>query len=31
VLPELQERYRGHFSPFVERKIVAWQLQNVAK
>ncbi len=31
MLPELQERYRGHFSPFVERKIGEWQLQNVAK
>jgi hypothetical protein len=29
--PELQECYRGHFSPFIERKIVEWQLQNVAK
>lgn len=26
--PELQARYRGHFSPFVEQKIVAWQAQG---
>jgi hypothetical protein len=28
-LPELQARYNGHFSPFIERKIAAWQLQTV--
>jgi uncharacterized protein len=31
MLPELQARYDGHFSPFVERKIITWQLQSVAR